>query len=309
MSLFDIIPYKIHKGQQLLTKLHKSLFPAVIKNPNAKFFGMQISYRRRASFKLSKRLSCGSVSIEAAAAFPVILLLFLSFFWALLLFWVHTEIEAKLYSIGNEVVACSYAYSEVFSKENLDSDLINEIVSVSFNQGYVVKKLKESPAGKWTKNLNAILSDIKTSDTVDISVTYFVKPIMTVPGFKGVWLTNHFYSKSYTGFSCSKEKDIEDVIVYITKTGSVYHTSLACSSIKSKVDMVSKNDISKVRNKDKAKYYPCKKCSSTDDGNVVYITEYGNRYHQSINCSELKVDVYGVKLSEVNGRRKCRLCP
>lgn len=313
MSLFDFIPTIIHNGQQLKktthNKFYKSLFPAVVNDAKDDNSGRFFLYRGRTSFKLFNSCKEGAVSLEASLAFPIILTLFITLFWLLQIFWVHTEIEASLYTTGHEIVATSYAFSSLFSKDNLDADVMEELKRVVFNETFVGNKIRKSLAGKRTKYLNILLSDVKKTNDIDIKVTYLVKPIISIPGIEGVWLTNHFYSKAYVGDYSLRSKEREDVIVYITKTASVYHTSLSCSSLKSTVEQVTKDNIWSARNKDGSKYYPCSKCEHSDSQMVVFITPYGTRYHSTVNCSELKADIYAVKLSEVEGKRKCRLCP
>ena len=64
------------------------------------------------------------------------------------------------------------------------------------------------------------------------------------------------------------------------------------------------------RNESGAKYYPCEKCfKKTTLGEVVYITNTGTRYHNNINCSELKRTVHEVRLSDVKDtKRPCNKC-
>lgn len=309
MSLFDFIPTKIPIGQQLITKVQKSLFPAVINTMNAKISGSLFRHRRRTFFKLSKLTFEGSVSLETALAFPIVLVFFLSLFWMLELFYIHTQIESELYSVGNELVAFSYTLNDTFSEKKMETGLREELTKIAFDQVMVMSRIKKTDVASKVKYLNVFLSDVKNDNEIDIRVTYLCKPIISVPYLNGVWMTNHFYSKAYFGDSPTDSKDEEDILVYIADKSEVYHVSLSCPSIKSQISQIPFADLDKARSEDGGKYYSCSKCKNLQIGECVYITPFGNRYHKDINCSELKVNIYAVKLSEVKGRRKCKRCP
>lgn len=97
--------------------------------------------------------------------------------------------------------------------------------------------------------------------------------------------------------------------VYVTETGTVYHTSSSCTHIDLSITSVSMQAAEGMRNESGGKYHACEKCvkDSSMSGNV-YITKYGDRYHNSLSCSGLKRTVKMVNIDSVSDLRECSKC-
>lgn len=150
---------------------------------------------------------------------------------------------------------------------------------------------------------------------LDLTVTYRIKVpflpqnvgslVLTQRECQRVWSGN----RAPSGAGEEKEEETEaDVIVYITETGSVYHTSLDCSYLKLSVQQIRHNEVVNYRSEDGSKYYACDRCEKGGSGFWVYITSSGNRFHTDPNCSALRRNVQSVHLSEVSGRHCCSRC-
>lgn len=103
----------------------------------------------------------------------------------------------------------------------------------------------------------------------------------------------------------------EDQTVYVTRTGSVYHTTLECRHLNLHIESKQFDQVAACRNESGAKYYPCDRCVRStvpSENQTVYITTDGNRYHTSLQCSGLLRDVRTMKLSEAGAYRPCRHC-
>lgn len=97
--------------------------------------------------------------------------------------------------------------------------------------------------------------------------------------------------------------------VYVTETGNVYHCTKSCSHLELSIRSVYLAQISQLRSENGAKYYRCGQCGDRDSaGEIVYITNQGNRYHSNLNCSGIKRTIYMVRLSDAEGRRGCSRC-
>ena len=114
-------------------------------------------------------------------------------------------------------------------------------------------------------------------------------------------------------------------MVYVTDRETVYHTQEDCSHLDLSIIQTSKNALSSLRNKDGGKYYACEKCcgkngaeEEVSDGSgygrgshgnsICYVSESGNAYHVSLNCSSLKRTTKLVKKTEAAHLDQCERC-
>lgn len=129
----------------------------------------------------------------------------------------------------------------------------------------------------------------------------------------GIYFERLAVARPFTG-SCYDEAEggsaEDNRIVYIAKTGEVYHTSNICSHISLSVKQVGYSDVNKLRNKGGAKYYPCEYCARGKIEGQVYITEEGNRIHRSKKCPGIKRTIIEMKKIDAEGKgyRPCERC-
>jgi hypothetical protein len=106
-----------------------------------------------------------------------------------------------------------------------------------------------------------------------------------------------------------KEDSSKEEKVYVTETGSVYHTNPKCRHLNISVKMVSEIRDDLV-NDYGLPYQPCQSCCKDKEGGVdrYFVTPGGSRYHTRMDCSKIKRTVYELSLSEVSGKRQCKEC-
>ncbi len=154
----------------------------------------------------------------------------------------------------------------------------------------------------------------KQGDYIVLDHSYPVS--LTVAGFgiKKMYIRQRGMVHIFNGYddSSGDRVDQREEYVYITQNGRVYHSRRSCRVLSVSVVQVSGKDIKKKRNVEGKKYYACDRCA--DDGLVqeknstVYITDYGNRYHENISCSELRRTLRVVKKKDIKDRTPCRFC-
>lgn len=110
--------------------------------------------------------------------------------------------------------------------------------------------------------------------------------------------------RAWIGFT---ELETEEIYVYITPEGSVYHLYRDCTHLDLSIENVSFVKACSSKNQYGKKYRECKVCDEPF-GLLVYITKEGECYHSERNCSGLKRSVRQVPMSEVQGRSCCIRC-
>ena len=270
-----------------------------------------------------------SLTVEASIVLPI----FLSVIMSLMSFFEVLQIQTRIQSGMKEAVTkvCGYYYLLENSNEAQKvggedaEDLAMLLVQGGITTAYLKEKLFSSVGREFLdrswiaggqNGLTVLGSRFPDEQgNLDLMVTYRMK-VPLLPGNFGslfftqrecqrVWSGN----KAPTGSNESKEEETkEDVQVYITETGSVYHTSLDCSYLKLSVQQIRHNEVINYRSEDGSKYYACDRCEKGGSGFWVYITSSGNRFHTDPNCSALRRNVQSVWLSEVPDRHCCSRC-
>lgn len=162
-------------------------------------------------------------------------------------------------------------------------------------------------------------SSLLTEDECLIfSVCYELKPPVGLFNLKGIEVRQTLKYRYFTGHrvasllvskpSGEEETPQKEETVYITETGKVYHVSLTCPNLKVVIREVTYGKVGAERNEAGGKYYPCEKCAKGNKPENLYITADGDRYHYDLKCSGLKRSIKEVRLSEAEGRRKCKRC-
>ncbi|MDE6386572.1 MAG: hypothetical protein K2L82_02055 [Lachnospiraceae bacterium] len=275
---------------------------------------------KRASFISFRQLigqsRKGSMTLEAAFVLPFFLFAVINILFAVNIIGTQSRINAALHQTGNKMAFAGYVYERTAGNVLPDS-----LASVAMTSIYARGQVLEY-VGTDYLNQSCIVgglggisfagsSVMEKGDMIDIVVSYRVKPFAGIMGFKGFAMTQRYYGRAWTGYDVTQyvsDSNQEDPMVYITETGTVYHSNRNCTYLNPSVESVAAEAVGDMRNQSGAKFYSCEVCSGYRGVGQVYITRYGGSYHSQINCSKLKRTIYTVPLSQVGGRGRCSKC-
>ncbi len=146
---------------------------------------------------------------------------------------------------------------------------------------------------------------------IDLTVPEYFKPFFLPDGLTGAVIPVRGRVRVWNGRSDGENEaasDTKEEYVYVTDNRSVYHTDSACSHLELSVHGVSESELVRKRNTKGSRYKPCEKCCRGGSGAYVYITDDGDRYHSSPECSGLKRTVKLVPASSVTDLCECQRC-
>ena len=143
---------------------------------------------------------------------------------------------------------------------------------------------------------------------IKLSAVYRVKLPVSVFGVKAYTITQNAVSAKWIGDRETSVTD-EGKWVYITPSGKAYHTRTDCPYLDLTIRAVSWTDMLTLRNKSGAKYKACETCGQEATiMQLIYVTDYGDRYHSTLTCPGLKRTILMVKPSETGDRHACPKC-
>lgn len=247
------------------------------------------------------------MTVEAALAFPFFLFALTAFLYLFFVIQLRTEIGRAMTDAGREFAQNAYLLE--------DSPGMVSGAAAAFSGSREVKEyLNQRAAAKLIRGGADGISWMGTvwkdeEDTLVLRAEYEIEAL-PVPGmFHSIRIVQKRTVRGWTGFT-GRERGSgtgRDKVVYVTEHGTVYHQDAECRHLKLSVRQCSLEEAKAERNTGGAKYYPCERCWK-EGSRLVYLTEDGDRYHQSLSCSSLTRRIRTILLSEAGGRPPCSVC-
>lgn len=241
----------------------------------------------------------GSVTIEAAFGIPLFLFAALCLIWLIEIQSIKISITAAAQSAAKSA-AEDTAVIPVLNTIKLKSDIVSLIGEDRINRSII--RGGSSGISCWKSYVSPATGEM------NIKVEYDIMVPIPVIGSPSASLEEKFTISSWNGRNNEQMGDENREIVYMTENGSVYHEDYNCSYLRLSLRYVPYEELGSIRNESGGRYHACEKCVIGSAMTGVYITENGNKYHNTLGCSGLKRTIYAVKRSETGGVGGCSRC-
>lgn len=241
----------------------------------------------------------GSMTVEAALTIPVFLFAVLCLIYLLevqaIRISVHSAAQGAAKNAATDIVTVP-----VLNVFKFKSDMVR-MIGAERLEGSIIQGGKSGLS---------CLGSLYYPSTGEIHVRISYKIRLPFPGFTdiGVRQKDTFIVKAWTGYTKPDVENEDGEIVYVTDSGAVYHTNYQCSYLQLSIRFLPSTGLSGIRNLGGARYRSCEKCVHGSAMAGVYVTDSGNRYHNSLNCSGLKRSIRAVKKSKIYGKAACSRC-
>lgn len=274
-------------------------------SPKAALQALQVKKEKRAfllaSFSWSAYSSSkAGITVEAALVLPVFLFALLWLPYSLIVMGTQVRIQQALEQSAMEIARYGQVgdvLSEDIELPDMPGNLSGSVYG-SFRTASILGY--ENVKNSCIKNGELLVVDKGEDGMVELCANYPVE-IPFFPAARTVWMQQKSRRRAWSG----RDEDM----VYITKTGSVYHLYLDCTYIRHNPRAVSLSAIEKQQNSDGDRYTPCRICCKGGVGSgTVYITTEGNHYHSSAACSGICKEVIAIPITEVGDRPLCSRC-
>ena len=237
-----------------------------------------------------------SLTVEAALVLPVFLFAMLLISHLAMLVKCQDEVQWALTRVAREASAeCGVNKSRILA-----------------NRMYYQKKLNSymGENGQAVSLAGSVI--LGEDDEIDLVASYQVKLPFRLIRIHTCRFRQRVHTRAFTGV---ERRDGDGTgkgsVVYITETGRVYHDRRDCTYLKLSISQLRYEDIPDLRNAGGGKYKACERCAKKKQvtaQTVVWITNYGDRYHTSRSCSGIKRTIKEIQRSEVGKRTPCSKC-
>lgn len=213
---------------------------------------------------------------------------------------IQTTVHHAMHSVGKELSQAAYS-SPMISTYGIQQHMIKNIGAERLERSMIVGGANGLDCSRSKSDWNTAVIDLAVCYDLEIPILFFKIPILSCEDSLRV--------KGWTGYVAGAGDTKDKEVVYVTDYGLVYHKEMYCTYLELSIRAISPDAISQMRNQSGEKYQACTFCTGKEESaKRFYITDYGNRYHASLDCSRVKRNIYAVPLDEVYGLGGCSKC-
>lgn len=257
-------------------------------------------HSRTTEERASSFTSKGSITPEAALATTFFFFAVLCLIYLFEVMAIQTNVRSALYAVGKEVALESYT-RPVIPTTKMERQIAEKIGVERVENSMVVGGSSGFDCSASKKYWNTTIMDLTVCYELEVPVLMFRLPLILKEETIRV--------KGWTGHEVKLTDSLDNVMVYVTDYGLVYHADRYCNYLDLSVKTMEKAEIEHLRNENGGIYKECLSCKRRGDGfGKCYVTDYGDRYHMSLECSGLKRNIYTISLEDAHGLGGCSKC-
>ena len=248
-----------------------------------------------------------AMTVEAALVLPLFLFCMTALIQYGSVMGTAVQIGTALTETGKSMATAAYAMK--YGGEGSAPGLGVSALSAGYAHHKVIGRAGNTDR---IKNVNMALSSfLQEEEQIDLVRTYQIKTPVAVIKLPGNFFLQRACVRAWTGRGAQggdgsgTGNENGQGEVYVTESGRVYHEDPECSYLNPSIREVDEDAIGGLRNRSGEKYRPCESCGG--GSGTVYITDEGNRYHRSIDCSGLKRTIHTEEKGSC-GLRPCSKC-
>jgi len=249
----------------------------------------------------------GSFTVEAAIILPLLACFFASVLFYFQIMQVQISVQGALESTGRKLALLSSIELEDKTEK------MKETTYLALAKTFVYSELKSCDEVRKYVNGGALGISLVASeiggDNISLEANYGMKFPVNLLGKHLFWINQKTYFRKWIGWH---RKDIQNpgtVWVYVTPHGEVYHQRRSCPYLALSIHEVKLAYVEILRNMNGERYRACELCiEENTQGDIIYVTDYGECYHYELTCSGLKRTIYQKRLSEVEEWDSCTKC-
>lgn len=250
----------------------------------------------------------GSATVEAVCVLPVLFFCFLAFYMLVQIYIMENQIYQAARNTADYLAECAYMTEWLDSEGK--SGIATEVIGIGLANASLQKELKNNPRVEHyvrggRQGIVALSTDLLDEEGY-ISFVLYYQLQLRLPFLKTMsfHMRIPIMQKAYTGYTPKNEAyDTDEIYVYVTEQGSVYHRTRSCTHLTVTIHPVS----GEILKREYKKLPPCEYCGSRET-DTYYISEYGECYHSTNTCSRLKRSISRVRLKDVQGMPACSTC-
>lgn len=268
---------------------------------------LQVQKSRKKDHKERASLcSCqkASLTLEAALVLPPFVLILLSLLYFFVIMDIHMNLQIKLEEGARKIAKEEYLTQDITGYSYFS--LKNTLFDKKFEQ-----YLNKTAIAGGAEGISLIHSSFFSNrGVIDIVIDYRIKIPLISEKWRDFSFVQRCRFKTWIGNSLTQDALENQEVVYITETGSVYHTNRNCTHLNLSIKKCSINDLENLRNENGGIYHICELCGkkAEEEAGTVYITDSGIKWHSELSCSGLKRNIIEISISEIGTRQICRRC-